>query len=202
MPLARFDNLDEAQQEQILTAALGEFSRHGYEEASLARVAAEAKISKGTLYYYFADRDDLYATVVMRLVREVSGKRVLGAFTPKRPAEFWPAVEKLFDDGFQLAWEHPEAVRALKSFQVSLRRSGRPVFKPVVEQITANLRRVVELGRKLKQVRTDVSVELLVELLEAADEVLDRRLSEAKDARALKKHAELALSTMKRLLAP
>lgn len=205
MPLPRFENLSPEQRAQILSAAQAEFARDGYEEASLARVAERAGISKGTLYYYFTDRDDLYATVVMRLVQSVASEELLGSFAPKRAQDYWPALEKLFHAGFALMRQHPEEIRALRSFQTSVRRNPRPVFEPVLKQMSANMRKLVETGRKLGCVRTDISVELLVELLQQLDEVFDRLVyvnDLANDPRALERHALLALDTFRRLTEP
>ncbi len=205
MPLARFDNLDAALKERILSAAQAEFARHGYEGASLARVAAEATISKATLYYYFADRDDLYATVVLRLVQAVAGDEVLGAFKPERAEDFWPAMAAMFRAGFDLARRHPEEMRAVHSFQVSLRRNPRPVFEPVIALMSAHLSFVVETGQRLGAVRTDLSAARVVALLQAADEVLDRegsKVIEGGDPEATARHAALALDTFRRLMEP
>ncbi|HEX8725928.1 MAG TPA: helix-turn-helix domain-containing protein, partial [Gemmatimonadaceae bacterium] len=62
----RFDNLDPDKQERLFEAAADEFSDHGFEGASLNRIIDRAGMSKGSLYYYFNDKSDLYATVVER----------------------------------------------------------------------------------------------------------------------------------------
>ena len=49
---------------KILDAALGEFSAHGYDGASLNTVWAENGISKGNVYHYFKDKDQLYLLCV------------------------------------------------------------------------------------------------------------------------------------------
>lgn len=46
--------------EELLQAALDEFSVKKYEEASLNNIIKKAKISKGTFYYHFKDKQDLY----------------------------------------------------------------------------------------------------------------------------------------------
>lgn len=46
--------------QRILDAALGEFSAKGYEGASLNAVCAAYGISKGIIYHYFKDKDELY----------------------------------------------------------------------------------------------------------------------------------------------
>ncbi|MDF2948746.1 MAG: hypothetical protein K0R07_766 [Sedimentibacter sp.] len=46
--------------EELLQAALDEFSMKKYEEASLNNIIKKARISKGTFYYHFKDKQDLY----------------------------------------------------------------------------------------------------------------------------------------------
>ncbi|HUY28675.1 MAG TPA: TetR/AcrR family transcriptional regulator [Candidatus Binataceae bacterium] len=54
----------EARAEAILAAAARVFARHGLEGATIAMVAREAEVAVGTIYLYFASRDDLYLTLV------------------------------------------------------------------------------------------------------------------------------------------
>lgn len=46
--------------QRILDAALREFSAKGYDAASLNTLCAQNDISKGILYHYFKDKDELY----------------------------------------------------------------------------------------------------------------------------------------------
>lgn len=46
--------------DELLQAALDEFSVKKYEEASLNNIIKKASISKGTFYYHFKDKQDLY----------------------------------------------------------------------------------------------------------------------------------------------
>lgn len=52
--------------QRILEAAMEEFSQKGYEGASLNVVCAEKGISKGIIYHYFKDKDELYLLCVER----------------------------------------------------------------------------------------------------------------------------------------
>lgn len=44
---------------QLIDATVSVVSRRGYQNASLAAIAAEAGVSKGLIWHYFADGDDL-----------------------------------------------------------------------------------------------------------------------------------------------
>lgn len=50
--------------QRIIEAALQEFSAKGYRGASLNTVCAEYDISKGIIYHYFKDKDELYLVCV------------------------------------------------------------------------------------------------------------------------------------------
>jgi AcrR family transcriptional regulator len=54
---------DPVKREQILQAAKRCFIRDGFEAASMNDITAEAGVSKGTLYVYFADKEDLFANI-------------------------------------------------------------------------------------------------------------------------------------------
>ena len=51
---------------RLLAAAAGVFARDGYAGARLADIAAEAGVSTGNIYRYFADKDTLFGEVVPR----------------------------------------------------------------------------------------------------------------------------------------
>ncbi|HVA78243.1 MAG TPA: helix-turn-helix domain-containing protein [Candidatus Binataceae bacterium] len=54
----------EARGQAILAAASRVFARHGLEGATIEMVAREAEVAVGTIYLYFASRDDLYLSLV------------------------------------------------------------------------------------------------------------------------------------------
>ena len=54
----------------VLDAALAEFTRHGYERASLDRIATTAGFSKGAIYSNFAGKEDLFLSLMDQQVHE------------------------------------------------------------------------------------------------------------------------------------
>ena len=50
--------------QKIMDAALKEFGEKSYGEASLNTVCKEGEVSKGIIYHYFKDKDDLYLACV------------------------------------------------------------------------------------------------------------------------------------------
>lgn len=54
--------------ERILDAAARVLEEAGYHGASTNAIAAEAGVSPGSLYQYFADKDEIVATIIRRLI--------------------------------------------------------------------------------------------------------------------------------------
>ena len=62
----------------ILDAALAVFSQSGYHSASIDDIAREAGVSKALIYEHFASKQELYADLIARNVRELT-QRIGGA---------------------------------------------------------------------------------------------------------------------------
>lgn len=60
----RWTRRKEARPEEITAAALDLFVERGYANTRLEDVAARAGVSKGTLYLYFANKEDLFKAVL------------------------------------------------------------------------------------------------------------------------------------------
>ena len=54
--------------EGILEAALKRFKRFGLAKTTMEEIAKDLEISKGSLYYYFPDKDRIYVAVVEKIV--------------------------------------------------------------------------------------------------------------------------------------
>jgi AcrR family transcriptional regulator len=63
-PLPRWARRKDARPEEIIAAALDLFVERGFAATRLDDVAARAGISKGTLYLYFENKEDLFKAVV------------------------------------------------------------------------------------------------------------------------------------------
>ena len=63
-PQPRWARRKDARPEEIIAAALDLFVERGFASTRLDDVAARAGVSKGTLYLYFANKEDLFKAVV------------------------------------------------------------------------------------------------------------------------------------------
>ena len=91
----RFDNLDPDRQEAILRAAGEEFAEKGFESASINRIILRSGMSKGSVYYYFEDKADLFATTLERSIQRMMDEIGWLSLEVLGPDEFWDSLLEL-----------------------------------------------------------------------------------------------------------
>ena len=202
MPRARFFNLAPGARARLLRIATRHFARRGLEGASLNEILAEAGISKGAYYYYFDDKDDLLATVLADATDAMLARLDVPDLGGLAAEEFWPAVERFVEGWAAKLDVASDLFQVAVQFTGAQRRSER--FAPVLAKAQGLYRRLIEPGQRLGCVRTDLPLEVLVQLLEANDALLDgvflalhRKVTRA----SLARHTGLVFDTFRRLLA-
>ncbi len=174
MARPRFANLDLDTRYRILeTAAVG-FASRGYDGVSLNQLLDRLGMSKGSFYYYFDDKADLFSTVadlawaIFLPIEEFD----LEEFNAEN---FWPSLEALMGEmrsriranpwlvGFtRLMYNPPDIPGVLDALSEKFAEA---------RQWQAEL---IERGQALGTVRNDLPAELLQALLVGADEAGDR----------------------------
>ena len=64
----------EMRRQQILVAAKRIFTQRGYEKCTMEDIAREAEVSPGTIYLYFKSKDELYASLCLRVLKFINVK--------------------------------------------------------------------------------------------------------------------------------
>lgn len=64
----------EMRRQQIMVAAKRVFTQKGFEKSTVEDIAREAELSPGTLYLYFKSKDELYASLCLRVLRFINVK--------------------------------------------------------------------------------------------------------------------------------
>ena len=70
-PLSRKAREKLARQQEIVAAARELFLRQDYHETTLEEIAHHAEFGKGTIYNYFASKEDLFLAICEQLILEM-----------------------------------------------------------------------------------------------------------------------------------
>jgi TetR/AcrR family fatty acid metabolism transcriptional regulator len=85
----------QARREDILSAAMGVFARHGYRQTTIDQIADAAGISKGAVYLSFATKEDLFYALFERMTQAAMHAPDASGEGP--PASAKAQIQALFD---------------------------------------------------------------------------------------------------------
>ena len=103
----------EERRDQIISAAITCFSEKGYYEASMDEIAKAANLSKGSLYWHFKSKRDLFQSLVERWLQEFTDS--LGT-TLENAATAGEKLRMMIDAVKSNAAAQPELARAQLEF--------------------------------------------------------------------------------------
>ena len=167
----RFRNLDPTKQEAILEAAAEEFAEKGFAAASINRIIQASGMSKGSVYYYFEDKADLFATVLERGAERIMAEVGWPAIEVLGPEEFWDSVLELTHRSVEFVQREEWWIRIARSFHRLRHEEGAgPALERLKERGRGWWRAIIARGQAIGVVRTDLPQDLLVETAMGADE--------------------------------
>jgi AcrR family transcriptional regulator len=170
---ATFNKLDEGKKSKILDAAVDEFARHGFRQASLNRMVERLGIAKGSVFQYFGSKEGLFKVIfdyavelVRQSLREV--KKETGS------ADFFERIKQSMLAGIRFIERHPRVYRIYLKMIFQEDFPLRTEFLQQVHLFSAEyLRPVVEAGIARGDLRPETDVEMAVFVLDA---MMDRFL--------------------------
>jgi len=201
----RFAKLPASQQQSIVQAALGEFAAHGFHDASLNRMIEAAGISKGSLYYYFDGKEDLFAYVAQAglggLIAEVGPLPDLGAGDADA---FWSVLESYYLKLARALLASPQLAALLRGWSAA---SKNPEFQRATGELEEAsvpwIAQAIATGRRVGAVRDDVPDSLLMAAVMGMGEAMDLWLmSQALDDDALPGAIASIVGMLRRAAAP
>jgi AcrR family transcriptional regulator len=171
--------------EELLKAAEEEFTTRSYAEASLNNIIKRAGISKGTFYYHFQDKQDLYLTLLKNLVNIK-----LEFMEKKLKEEVHNEDLNLFDNlklqaryGIELAKENPNYYLLGLMF---LKEAGNPIYETAMTMLDGTsknymggmLEKAMERGELREGISLSFAQKIMSYLLYRSDEIFSLRQGE------------------------
>lgn len=205
MPRSRFHELLREQQQGILRAALEEFADHGFTGASLNRIIATARISKGSMYYYFDGKEDLYAYVArVELGRLFDAAGPFPIPTARTPDAFWSALS---DDYLRILGALASSPRVAALARGWVTASINPALQRAQKEMEAAVlpwfEKTLVAGQRARAVRKDLPLGLLIGLVFALGQAMDTWvLTQQLDEKALRRLVPLFVGIFQRALSP
>ena len=154
--------------QRIVTAARDHFFAHGLRSVTMDDLAAELGMSKKTLYAEFPSKSNLLRAVLLEKFRSVEAdlERIMAQRSPNALAE----LQQL------LACMQRHTAEIRPPFVRDIRRESPELFELVEsrrrELIRRYFGRIFDDGRHQKIIRSDISTEMILEILLGAVEAI------------------------------
>ena len=169
MPLARYESIDESLKTRILDVSKEEFGAHGYEGASYNKIIQKIGISKGSMYYYFENKEDLFLTCFLDEAR-LAG---MLSFEMNKISEvvdhdvYWDSIKMISSQQWNDVLHHPLFMSLMRQL-VSL-GSDHPIFRKLNAECEGlseygELMSLLEHGVQIGAIRDDVPLNVLIRM--------------------------------------
>lgn len=119
--------------EEILSIALRLFTEEGYENTGVARIVAEAGVTKPTLYHHFGNKDGLLASILQVYGQ---GLRALFKDALEYQGDVLGSIDRLVIDYMHYVKKNPMSFRLYKQlYQSPVSSDSYRLVKPLYEDI-------------------------------------------------------------------
>lgn len=201
----RFYKLPPEEQQAIVRVAFDEFATRGFNAASLNRIIDAAGVSKGSMYYYFDGKEDLYAHVTRIALGRLFD--VAGPFPvpiDREPDAFWATLEDHYLRLMGALAASPQTAALARDWLLA---SGSPVLQQAQKEMEqASLpwfERVLAAGQRVRAIRKDVPQGLLIAVVFGMGQAMDAWLvTQQSDEQALRELVRLLFGMIRRALEP
>ena len=142
--------MDDTKKEQIRRAALAVFSRRGFHETTVAEIAEEAGIAKGTIYLYYPSKEEILIGILRRytdgMLDFVDGLIDSALSVPDILAAFVRKQTELMRD-------EPDLIGILSRRSLQALRDGDERMLEFNRYLIDRIAKLLERGRRIGEVR-------------------------------------------------
>lgn len=153
---------------ELLEAALNEFSSKKYEDASLNSIIKSAGISKGTFYYHFKDKQELYIYLLessSKVKWEFINKNFKSSSTEER-VDIFEMFRLQAKVGAEFASMHPKYHNLSKMF---VKEKGNEIYdiakNVLIEDNINPLNEIIEKAIECGNFRNDLPREFIIKII-------------------------------------
>ena len=170
MPLARYESIEESLKARILEVSKQEFAALGYDGASYNQIIQKIGISKGSMYYYFENKEDLFITCFLDAFAHATGSfGFANASLPLGDDEqtYWDSIKTISSKQWNDVLQHPLLMSLMRQL-VSL-GTDHPIFRKLNAECEGlseygDFMAILEHGVQVGAIRDDVPLHVLIRM--------------------------------------
>ena len=158
MPKELFKTISHGKRRRIMQVAAKEFARYGYHETNVNRLAEKAGISKGAIYVYFSNKEDLFISTVQYWFKDFA--RVAEEILMEESDSF-TKLENYLVRMIEFGIKNPALViNYLNLYSAGMAKFSRAMSSQIERIGASYLFGILEQGVKKGEVRRDVDLNI------------------------------------------
>ena len=162
--------MNDTKRTRLIDAAIEEFSERGVEGASYNKIIERSGLSKGTVYYYFDNKDSLLYTVLGDICERF--ENAIGTLElPQTKEEYWVAAWEYHNRAIRFFFENPSLSRIMFVLFGSDTRIDERLLA-IHDRSTCFMKQLLLQGQKIGAVRSDLPVNTIQQLMHGAGKIL------------------------------
>lgn len=164
MPTQTFYNLPDDKKNRIMDAITDELGLHAYEHVNIQNIIKQAKISRGSFYQYFEDKDDLF-DYFLEQIKLLKFKFWGPLFQMDTDISFMERFKQIYIKGIEFEKAYPKLVKVAKKVTSSEGLMQRQKFQEGLKQAQMMYESYIIKDQNNGLIRNDIDPKLLSTVL-------------------------------------
>lgn len=132
--------------DKILEAAVKLFTKNGFHETSMAAIAEEAGFGKGTLYWHFSSKDELFGEAVIRGGKEIIKETHNFIIQEDESQSAGDVLKSFFRLNFKRIYRSKKIIGLFTNTESYFSSDVKKVFLKIHSAITSEVEEIIKLG--------------------------------------------------------
>lgn len=161
-----FQNVEPEKQQQILNAALQEFTEKGFDQASTNQIVKAAGIGKGMLFYYFTNKKSLYEYLIDYCIDVIEEEYL--EVIDYSAQDLFQRIKSFSEIKWKFMIKHPRAINFIGSLFLKSIENLEPELKARFDALQEKWYSILYDGIDLSLFREDIDAKKAFELIQWA----------------------------------
>ncbi len=189
---------------RLFQIATAEFSEHGFAQASLNRIIGSIGMSKSSFYHFFSSKTDLFKQIMEQTLEPFQAMVDAFDFSILTKENFWPLLQQVALQATDEMAGAPQVMAVGRMFHRN-RNNAEDICAELMEGPIALITRLLEQGKAVGAIRTDIPSDLMLDMVIALGMEVDRWVLDNFvhfDEAAVRENNQMIMNLFSRLLAP
>jgi AcrR family transcriptional regulator len=167
---------------ELFDAALTEFSENSFDQASLNNIIKASGSNKGSFYYRFSDKTDLYLCLIDKIAEDKTNYFAVKASSLEFPEDFFEQFRLLCSLGMEYAMHEPRYYKLWRTFLIEkpeIRQAVKEAFPmDSFDTFHVLISKANEKGQFEKSFSKDFIVTIIELLLNNIDALISQNMNQ------------------------